>query len=303
VFVLPHLQPQGVTGLDQGINGLGQGVTGNGHGVTGHGQGVTGHGQGVTEHGQGIIGLGQGITGLGQGVTGNGHGVTGHGQGVIGHGQGVTGHVATGPPLSCGVFSTGKPVDLSYMSILKQKKMLTRFVACIETTSFLDIDGLYFSFIDNLQKFNYLTLKRWDQKSKYTGLMAATALGFNNLARTLIRYDANINIQNEHGTTSLHRAAMAGNNEMVGILLGLNVPVNKLDNWGDTPLHYAATGGHVRTVRLLFEKGASLTVMRSTYQSRWTAIQTASRAGHQDVVNLLKFLMDGGDLMTVCRNL
>jgi len=227
-------------------------------------------------------------------------GVTVYGQGVTGHGQGVTGLVATGRPLSCGVFSTGKPVDLYSKSLLDQRKMLTRFVACIETTSFLDIDGLYFSFEDNFLSFNHLSNRRlWVQESKYTGLMAATLLGFNNLARTLIRYNANINMQNEHGTTSLFCAALAGNNEMVKFLLGLHAPVNGVDHFGDTPLVAAATNGDVRTVRLLLDNGAD----RDVSYGKYHALAMANYEGHKDVVAFLNFLEAGGDLMNLCRKL
>ena len=212
-----------------------------------------------------------------QGVAGLGQGVAGHDQGVTGHGQGVTGPEATGPPLNCGAFSTNKVVDLTRMSLHDQKKMLNRFVACIGANScFLDIDGLYFIHS------NFYT---WNL-GKCTGLMCATSLGFNDLARTLIHYDANINVRNEIGSTSLMHAALTGNNNMIGILLGLGAHVNGVIIHDATPLHAAAAAGHVNTVRLLLENGADFTYRSSS--SGYTALNWASQGGHTDVVALLQ---------------
>ena len=203
-------------------------------------------------------------------------------QGVAGLGQGVTSLVATGPPLNCGIFSTGKPVDLDPMSLLDQEKMLNRFIACIGANSFLDIDGLYFL---------YNGLYKWLDKSKFNGLMVATALGFNDLARTLIHYDANINVRNEYGQTSLHCAALAGNLNMIGILLSLGANVNGADNYGYTPLYHAAVYGLVSTVRLLLEHGADIngrTHNGGIAPQFSTALRIASYYGHTDIVTLLK---------------
>ena len=233
----------------------------------------------------------QGVTGLDQGVTGLGQGVTEQGQGLNGHGHGAIGLLATGPPLNCGVFSTGKLIDLTPMSLFDQEKMLNRFVACIGNliaNSFLDIDGFYF-----------LLFTDWYGKSKRNGLMAATILGFNDLARTLIHYDAKINVRNEQGATTLHFAAITGNTNMVGILLGLGAHVNGVDNYGYTPLHIAAGRGHVSTVRLLLEKGADTNARDNArfawthsvwngMESGWTALEHATRRGHTEVVALLQ---------------
>merc|ERR1712071_724491 len=192
---------------------------------------------------------------------------------------GGTGLEATGPPLNCGVFSTGKLIDLNHMSSVDQKKMLNRFIACIGANSSMDIDGLYFIPIPFIFTWH---------AGKCTGLMAATLLGFNDLARTLIHYDANINVRNEFGATSLHCAALVGNNNMVGILLDLGAHINGVDIDGDTPLHYAAADGQVSTVRLLLERGADVTIRRTTAYNRWTALEAASYRGRTNVVALLQ---------------
>ena len=163
------------------------------------------------------------------------------------------------------------------MSSFDQKKTLNKFVACIWANSFLDIDGLYFLNSDN-----------WYATRKQTGLMAATSLGFNDLARTLIHYNANINARVKRGVTTLIFAAANCNNEMVRILLRHGANVNGADNVGRTPLHAAAFEGHLSTVRLLLERGADINAIESTYDIPQTALETASTWGHTDVVALLK---------------
>ena len=199
-------------------------------------------------------------------------------QGVTGHGQGVTGLVVTGLPLNCGIFSTEHPIDITDISRLEQEKVLSRFVECLRANRLLDIDGLYF-----LCNEKPLT---WDSESK-TGLMSATVLGFNELARTLIHYDANINVRNEYGTTALNHAAFVGNNNMIGILLGLGANVNGIDNNGNTPLHPASDAGHVSTVRLLLERGVNINARRFS-DKRLTALGLASYWGRSNVVALLQ---------------
>ena len=188
----------------------------------------------------------------------------------------------TAPSLNCGVFSNEKPVDLTHMSLFDKKKMLSWFVACIEANSFLDIDGFYFIYQEN-----------WYYESKYTGLMAAIALGFNDFARTLIHYDANFNLRDKWGSTSLVRAALVGNTNMVGILLDLGAPVNGVDKRGYMALHAAASAGHVDTVRLLLERGADINARGTVlYGHRagitQNALEMASFHKQKDVVALLQ---------------
>merc|ERR1712071_190218 len=190
--------------------------------------------------------------------------------------QGATGLVATGPPLNCGRFSTVNPTLLTGLSLFDQEKMLNRFIACIGANSFMDIDGLYFL---------YDTLG-WSGRHKHTGLMAATYLGFNDLARTLIHYDANMNVRNVIGETALHLAALVGNNNMIGIMVDLGADINRVDTNGNTALLAASYGGHVSTVRLLLERGANINDRQ--HSSGRTALKIATIYGRTNVAALLQ---------------
>merc|ERR1712071_508468 len=188
--------------------------------------------------------------------------------------QGATGLVATGPPLNCGIFSTVNPTLLTGLSKFDQEKKLNRFIACIGANSFMDIDGLYFLY------------DTWWGRYKHTGLMAATYFGFNDLARTLIHYNANISVGNVQGETALSHAALVGNNNMIGILVDLGAEVNRVDNNGNTALMAASYAGHVSTVRLLLERGANVNHRR--YHNGWTALQWATHYRRTNVAALLR---------------
>merc|ERR1719239_781115 len=136
------------------------------------------------------------------------------------------------------------------MTVSGQKEILNRFIACIGANSFMDIDGLYFVYDTND------TSPFWYGIHHYTGLMAATVFGFNELARALIHYDANIEAQNGFDRTALHLAALVGNNNMVRILLDLGADIEKAYDF--TALYPASVAGHVSTVRLLLERGANV---------------------------------------------
>ena len=193
-------------------------------------------------------------------------------QGATGLGQGPTRRVATGPAFNCGIFSTVNPTLLTGLSKFDQEKMLNRFITCIGTNSFMDINGLYFLY------------DTWYGRQKYTGLMAATYFGFNDLARTLIHYDANINVRNVKGQTALSLAALAGNNNMIGIMVDLGADVNSVDISGNTPL-IVASGCNVSTVRLLLERGANIN-HRAHYGR--TALQWAKANQRTNVVAFLR---------------
>merc|ERR1712071_550801 len=196
-------------------------------------------------------------------------------QGATGLGQGATGLVATGPPSNCGIFSTVNPTLLTGLSKFDQEKKLNRFIACIGATSFMDIDGLYFKYDPN-----------WWGSQKYTGLMAATCFGFNDLARTLIHYDANINVGNVKGETALSLAALAGNNNMIGIMVDLGADVHRVDTSGSTALIKASFSGHVSTVRLLLERGANINHRR--HVDGRTALNLATLYRRTNVAALLQ---------------
>ena len=118
--------------------------------------------------------------------------------------------------------------------------------------------------------------------------MAAIALGFNDFARTLIHYDANFNLRDKWGSTSLVRAALVGNTNMVGILLDLGAPVNGVDKRGYMALHAAASAGHVDTVRLLLERGADINARGTVLYGNRNALDLASTYEQKDVVALLQ---------------
>ncbi|EAW14924.1 Ankyrin repeat protein [Aspergillus clavatus NRRL 1] len=91
--------------------------------------------------------------------------------------------------------------------------------------------------------------------------------------------------------SALHLAAVSANVECVRTLLAYNADVNVVDGNGRTPLHVcAATGNtadHVAVVRLLVNSGASL----STKDHRGlTPLQVAAEAGNHRIIEALILL-------------
>ena len=86
--------------------------------------------------------------------------------------------------------------------------------------------------------------------------------------------------------TPLMKAALNGHEEVVRRLLSHGVDVNAEDKGGYTALMLAASNNHVGIVELLIEAGADVDHRERT--RGWTALEWALRAGHDDMVRLLK---------------
>lgn len=73
---------------------------------------------------------------------------------------------------------------------------------------------------------------------------------------TLIKADANVNIQTTEGWNALKAAANANNTEVVKLLLSAGANVNVSDKRGDTALSRAKKVGNREIIQLLIEAGA-----------------------------------------------
>jgi ankyrin repeat protein/WD40 repeat protein len=91
---------------------------------------------------------------------------------------------------------------------------------------------------------------------------------------------------NSFGRRPLHGAARAGQENIVRLFLENKACVNIQDTeFGHTPLHYAAMNGHASIVKILIAHGADRE-MKSN--DGLTALELATQAGHQSVVDLFK---------------
>lgn len=86
---------------------------------------------------------------------------------------------------------------------------------------------------------------RLDLPVQDTRLCIASQVGDHETVRALLEHGANIEARDEHGNTSLHRAAGAGHHEIVRFHLESGADVEAKNGSGRRPLHVAAA----RTVR------------------------------------------------------
>lgn len=78
------------------------------------------------------------------------------------------------------------------------------------------------------------------------------------IAKMLIEFGANINIQDSGGLTPLHIAAFNGDRDLVSLLLDHKVNINCCCDEMWTPLHYAAAVDNAEIIHVLVKAGAKI---------------------------------------------
>jgi uncharacterized protein len=123
--------------------------------------------------------------------------------------------------------------------------------------------------------------------SGYGPLAMACRWGAQELVGQLLALGANPNKQSDsrYQSSPLMEATRDGNVEIAKMLLAAGADVNLRDRHGDHALNWAAFFGHPGMVRLLVEKGSRLDF---TGQSPETALQIATREGHQEAAAIIK---------------
>ena len=82
-----------------------------------------------------------------------------------------------------------------------------------------------------------------------------------NIVRDLITLGANLDWQDEDGSTALHRCAGRGNSpEIARMLIDAGADLNIQDNYGRTALHYCGRYDHSEIARMLIDAGADKTI-------------------------------------------
>jgi ankyrin repeat protein/WD40 repeat protein len=117
-----------------------------------------------------------------------------------------------------------------------------------------------------------------------TPLHLASVRGHTDLAKTLVRHGAKVDLQDGDGQLPLHRAANQGNAELVTFLIENGAEVNVRDNLRNLPLHYAARYGHRDVVGILGKQGSIIDERNRADQG---PLFYAVYGGHLDSVKYL----------------
>ncbi|WP_456324295.1 ankyrin repeat domain-containing protein [Desulfonauticus submarinus] len=131
----------------------------------------------------------------------------------------------------------------------------------------------------------------WDPDSGNTPLThAAEGLSFNAI-KILIKYGANINIQEKmSGMTALYLLALCGNDpkaiQIAEWLLQHNADPNIKNDGDETPLEIAACNGYLDFVKLLVKYGAKINIKNEF--TGVSPLSCAKKNGHDDIVKFLK---------------
>ncbi|KAJ3526330.1 hypothetical protein NMY22_g10206 [Coprinellus aureogranulatus] len=107
--------------------------------------------------------------------------------------------------------------------------------------------------------------------------------GHENVVSLLLKYGANLYIQNSIEWTPLYDACRNGHAKCVQLLLEAGANIKAQDRIGNTALHIACHNGRVDCAKLLLEHGADTSIKDQFSQ---TAFQVASRFNHTEVVEL-----------------
>ena len=113
--------------------------------------------------------------------------------------------------------------------------------------------------------------------------IAAFYVGDIDVACSILRSGADINILDSGGANPLHRASQVGHADIVRFLLEHGADVDLLTKWQETPLVLASFVGDLHISRLLVQEGANVN-FRS--QGDFTPLHISSVNGHLDLVRL-----------------
>uniref|UniRef100_A0AAG5DJG7 Uncharacterized protein n=1 Tax=Anopheles atroparvus TaxID=41427 RepID=A0AAG5DJG7_ANOAO len=105
------------------------------------------------------------------------------------------------------------------------------------------------------------------------------------MARILIDYGANVDVQNGEGQTSLHIAAAEGDEAMVKYFYTVRASAGITDFQDRTPMHLAAENGHASIIEILADKYRASIYERTKDGS--TLMHIASLNGHAECATTL----------------
>jgi ankyrin repeat protein len=121
--------------------------------------------------------------------------------------------------------------------------------------------------------------------ARYSGLLAAAAIGDADRIKTLIAAGEKPDVRDEHGRTPLHVAAFRGRHEALRTLAAAGADLNALENDRYDIVTIAAVANDIPTLEIALELGASAKNITSQWDG--TALIAAAHLGHAEVVRIL----------------
>lgn len=122
-------------------------------------------------------------------------------------------------------------------------------------------------------------VNKLDNNGRSAALWAVCNRALDSVAM-LHKFNADLELAGQNGTTALHAAVRLGDIPMVELLLKLEACVDPEDKRGMTPLMFACAMSRPEIVRLLIRSGADIMHMDIDKRS---ALHWAANGGHQDI--------------------
>ena len=118
-------------------------------------------------------------------------------------------------------------------------------------------------------------------------LHLASMSGHVSCMKLLLEHGVEADLSDQSGTTPLMLASGGGHKAAVIMLLEAGASVDRQSHQGMCPLHLTVSGGHLDLVMILLEVGAYPNYVVRTQEGQWTPLDTATRAEHAEITNLL----------------
>ncbi len=117
-----------------------------------------------------------------------------------------------------------------------------------------------------------------------TPLMWAADKNNKEMAQLLLKYNPDVNIQNSEGHTSLMYAAQQNNKEIASLLLEKGADINIQNSYGESALILAAHKNNKKVLQLLLKSNPNLNIQDCDGR---TALMRAAVANNKEIVDLL----------------
>lgn len=152
-----------------------------------------------------------------------------------------------------------------------------------------DYKTIEISFTNNIKIFDLLVRNgAWLNIKDFNKNSILHICKHNEIFKRLLKYDLNINDQNNNGFTPLHIITQKGNLEIVNLLIDKGALLDIKSNYGNTALHYAIQNKYEDVSKLLIDKGADVNIVNNQN------VYPIHRAIDISSISIVKHLVENG---------